>query len=92
MNVKRSVNEDGVVQGLITEISANPSLVTHVMEEGLYQVAHWNGWDVETKAEFSLSLPLFVCCKGAQKKQELRIASQQALSGSFQSALSTSLQ
>ena len=51
------------------------------MEEGLYQVAYRNGWDADAEAEFSPALPLFACCKGAQKKQELRIVSQQALPG-----------
>ena len=49
------------------------------MEEGLYQVAYRNGWDADAEAEFSPALPFFVSCKGAQKKQELRIVSQQAL-------------
>ena len=70
-------------QGLdwITEISANPSLVTCAVEKGLYQVAYRNGWDANAEAEFSPALLLFACCKGAQKKQELRIVSQQALPG-----------
>ena len=55
------------------------------------EVVYRNGWDMDAEAEFSPSLPLFVYCKGAQKKQELRVASQQALSWSFQSALSASL-
>ena len=81
-----------LVKVWITEISANPSLVIRAVEEGLYnQVAYRNGWDMDAVVEFSLSLPLFACCKGAQKKQELRVASQQALSWSFQSALSASL-
>ena len=75
----------------INEISANPVLVTHSVEEGLYQVAYQNGWDTDAEAEFSPSLPLFACSKGAQRKQELRVASQQALSWSFQSALSALL-
>ena len=47
---------------------------TRDVEEGLYQVAYWNGWDADAEAEFSPSLPLFASCKGAQKKQELRVA------------------
>ena len=80
-----------LLKAWITEISANPLLVTHSVEEGLYQVAYQNGWDTDAEAEFSPSLPLFACCKGAQKKQEIRVASQQALSRSFQSAVSASL-
>ena len=40
MSVKRTgaSTEDGIVQGL--EISANPSLVTHAVEEGLYQLGY----------------------------------------------------
>ena len=93
MSVKRSEYQLKMVlfKAWITEISANPSLVTHAVEEGLYQVAYQNGWDADTEAEFSPSLLLFACCKGAQKKQELHVASQQALSWSFQSALSASL-
>ena len=56
---------------------------TRDVEEGLYQVAYRNGWDADAEAEFSPSLPLFASCKGAQNKQELRVASQQALSWSF---------
>ena len=33
---------------------------------GMVEVAYQNGWDVEAEAEFSLSLPLFVCCMGSQ--------------------------
>ena len=32
--------EDGVVQAWITEISANPLLVTRAVEEGLYQLGY----------------------------------------------------
>ena len=56
---------------------------TRDVEEGLYQVVYRNGWDADAEAEFSPSLPLFASCKGAQKKQELRVASQQALPGVF---------
>ena len=52
---------------------------TRDVEEGLYQVAYRNGWDADTEAKFSPSLLLFASCKEAQKKQELRVASQQAL-------------
>ena len=88
---KRVSTKMALFKAWITEISANPSLVTRAVEEGLYQVAYRNGWDADAEAEFSPSLPLFASCKGAQKKQELRVASQQALSRSFQSALSASL-
>ena len=50
------------------------------MDKGLYQVAYRNGWDANAKVEFSLAFPLFACWKVAQKKQELRIVSQQAFS------------
>ena len=92
---KKRVSTKMASKAWITEISANPSLDTHThtrdVEEELYQFAYRNGWDADAEAEFSPSLPLFASCKGAQKKQELRVASQQALSRSFQSALSASL-
>ena len=88
---KRVSTKMALFKAWITEILANSSLVTHAVEEGLYQVAYRNGWDADVKAEFSPSLRLFACCKGAQKKQELRITSQQALSWSFQRTLSASL-
>ena len=59
---------------------------TPVLANGTVEVAYRNG-----EVEFSPSLPLFVCCMGVQKKQKLRVASQQALFWSFQSALSASL-
>ena len=69
MSVKRSECQlkMALFNAWITEISANPSLVTRDVEEGLYQVAYRNGWDANAEAEFSPSLPLFVSCKGAQK-------------------------
>ena len=88
---KRVSTKMALFKAWITEILANSSLVTSAVEEGLYQVGYRNGWDADVKAEFSPYLPLFACCKGAQKKQELCVASQQALSWSFQSALSVSL-
>ena len=88
---KRVSTKMALFKAWITEILADSSVVTRAVEEGLYQVTYRNGWDADVKAELSPSLPLFVYCKGAQRKQELHVASQQALSWSFQSTLSASL-